>query len=619
MKTLIKPTLCIYHGNCSDGFGAALVVWMRYGESVTFHAGQYGQQPPDCTGHNVMLVDFSYKLPELQQIIEQANSVTILDHHKTAQADIQPLLDMGTIHGEFDMSRSGAAMTWDWCYPAVERPRLIDIIQDRDLWQFQLHGTEAISAALFSYRQDFVVWSELLSALETGEGWDEIYTLGCALLRKHSKDVTQLIEQTQRRMTIGGYDVPVANLPYMFASDAGNIMSEGEPFAASYYDTASKRKFSLRAQKNGVDVSEIARQYGGGGHAAAAGFEMPIGWEGEISASCPEIPDGSGSALGFTALCHSKSRQIGKPVGFLVENEAGGLAAVHNLGRVTWLDDCVAGPVEKAASAQDGGEPVAWLCVYPDGSAFGAVTEQRSVDVWIRRESDGRTVCPLYTHPPSAEVVKEHERKAHHRGQAEIIERMCQIINGLLDGKFVPRYGLLEPWKTTHERLTERLSSPTSAVVPEWMHGISEGIKTQNNRITADPLFVVFQKHEIVVDEDYDYDRISWGNSDGEADDEVQARLDEMRSDPDSDFFMDNEIELHDEDTGIEDFRRCALKEIEEFVTACFTEAGANDYLAVNGHNLRKPFVYVTSLYRNEEMKRLRGWLMQLPPEQEQE
>jgi len=56
----------------------------------------------------------------------------------------------------------------------------------------------------------------------------------------------------------------------------------------------------------------------------------------------------------FTALCHSKTRQIGKPGGYLVENEAGGLAVVHNLGRVTWLDDCVAGPVEKVASAQDG-------------------------------------------------------------------------------------------------------------------------------------------------------------------------------------------------------------------------------------------------------------------------
>lgn len=55
----------------------------------------------------------------------------------------------------------------------------------------------------------------------------------------------------------------------------------------------------------------------------------------------------------FTALCHSKTKQIGKPVGFLVQNEAGGLAAVHNLGRVTWLDDCVAGPVEQAARAQE--------------------------------------------------------------------------------------------------------------------------------------------------------------------------------------------------------------------------------------------------------------------------
>jgi nanoRNase/pAp phosphatase (c-di-AMP/oligoRNAs hydrolase) len=81
-------------------------------------------------------------------------------------------------------------------------------------------------------------------------------------------------------MTIGGYDVPVANLPYMFASDAGNIMSEGEFFAASYFDTPDGRKFSLRSKDTGMDVSEIAKRFGGGGHARAAGFMMPIGWEG---------------------------------------------------------------------------------------------------------------------------------------------------------------------------------------------------------------------------------------------------------------------------------------------------------------------------------------------------
>jgi hypothetical protein len=54
------------------------------------------------------------------------------------------------------------------------------------------------------------------------------------------------------------------------------------------------------------------------------------------------------------------------------------------------------------ASAQDGGEPVAWLCIRPDGEPWGAVTNQVSVDLWMRLGSLGRTVCPLYTRPPSA-------------------------------------------------------------------------------------------------------------------------------------------------------------------------------------------------------------------------
>jgi len=275
------PTLCIYHGNCADGFGAALVVWMRYGEKVEFHAGQYGQTPPDCTGHHVLLVDFSYKLPQLRDIIAQAASVTILDHHKTAEADIQPLLDNGDINGEFDMARSGAAITWDWCFPEHPLPKLIQHIQDRDLWRFELNGTKQIMAALFSWDQDFAIWEEILEDIDTDLGWDEKYVIGAAILQKHNKDVGDLIAQTRRYMTIGDYDVPTVNVPYMFASDAGNILSQGEPFAACYYDSSTARKFSLRSQKGGADVSEIAKQYGGGGHANAAGFEMPIGWEGE--------------------------------------------------------------------------------------------------------------------------------------------------------------------------------------------------------------------------------------------------------------------------------------------------------------------------------------------------
>ncbi len=278
---MISPTLCIYHGNCADGFGAAWAVRRRYGNGVRFHPGAHGRPAPDCHGEDVLLVDFAYPRAQLETMADSARSVTVLDHHQTAETDLQPLLASGRIQGEFDMARSGAAMAWDWCFPGQDRPRLIQHIQDRDLWQFRLQGTREITAMLFSHEQVFEVWDSLAQALEDPAGREQLIAIGETLERKHRKDVADLIRATGRTMVIGGETVPVANVPYMYVSEAGSRMSEGEPFAACYFDTPHGRKFSLRSQPDGRDVSVIAEAYGGGGHPRAAGFIKPIGWEGE--------------------------------------------------------------------------------------------------------------------------------------------------------------------------------------------------------------------------------------------------------------------------------------------------------------------------------------------------
>ncbi|WP_138438535.1 hypothetical protein [Marinobacter alexandrii] len=145
--------------------------------------------------------------------------------------------------------------------------------------------------------------------------------------------------------------------------------------------------------------------------------------------------------------------------------------------------------------------------------------------------------------------------------------------------------------------------------VPEWMQAISENLHTQDNRITADPLFVVFQKTLIVVAEGYDHDRIVWVDDEGhEADEVTESQLNALRSDIYGTCFMEDEIELGADER--EEWRRFAIKEVDQFVTACFTEDGAEAYLKINGHNLNRPFIYVTSLFRNEEMKELRNWLL---------
>ena len=279
--------LCIYHGNCADGFGAAWVVRKAYNGDIDFHSGVYQDLPPDVTGRDVVMVDFSYKRPVLLEMAEKAKSILILDHHKTAADDLAgfspiPHLEghynwrpVVGVHATFDMQRSGAGMAWDHFFGGT-RPKLIDHIEDRDLWRFTLKGTREIQANVFSWPYDFRVWDNLMEADPR-----DLIEQGRAIERKHFKDIAELIAVTKRRMVIGGHDVPVANLPYTLTSDAGHKMAQGEPFACCYMDTPDGRVFSLRSTDGGLDVSEIAKVYGGGGHKAAAGFRVPRGWEGD--------------------------------------------------------------------------------------------------------------------------------------------------------------------------------------------------------------------------------------------------------------------------------------------------------------------------------------------------
>lgn len=261
---------CIYHANCSDGFGAAWA--LRYGrpnDDIEFIPASYGDEIPDVTKDDtVFILDFSYKRPEICKLASQAHIVLIVDHHKTAEAELVDLPD--NVECIFDMNKSGAMLAWE-CFVGGQPPKLIEHIQDRDLWQFKLEGTKEIIAALFSYDFDFDVWDKLMRD-------DQIPSLraeGVALQRKMLKDINSVIESNAYTTTIAGYTVPVLNAPYMWASEAGNILCKGQPFAAIYGETKDRIHYSLRSEKGAVDVSEIAAKFGGGGHANAAGFSLP--------------------------------------------------------------------------------------------------------------------------------------------------------------------------------------------------------------------------------------------------------------------------------------------------------------------------------------------------------
>jgi oligoribonuclease NrnB/cAMP/cGMP phosphodiesterase (DHH superfamily) len=115
-----------------------------------------------------------------------------------------------------------------------------------------------------------------LEVLSLGSFLDD----GVGILRKHFKDLNEILALTKTRMVISSIDVPVANMPYTMASDAGAIMAKGEAFSATYYDTATHRVYSLRSVEGvpqSADVSQIAKEHGGGGHKHSAGFMVKLG------------------------------------------------------------------------------------------------------------------------------------------------------------------------------------------------------------------------------------------------------------------------------------------------------------------------------------------------------
>lgn len=286
-----KP-LCIYHAPCADGFTAAWAVHQAM--DCEFYAASYSDKVlPDVTNRDVIMVDFSYKKPVLLELASKARGILILDHHDTAMQDLagfEPLKNINDyrvfqqrsdhhIRAVFDMERSGAGIAWDFFHPDKKRPALIDFVEDRDLWKFKLGSTRAISAFVFSYDYTFENWDNIAAQVETETGQMDAVIAGTAIDRKLLKDVRELVAGSRRRILIDGHEIWAANLPYTLTSDAGGLMAQGQPFAACYRDEPEVRVYSLRSvkgQEGAIDVGQIAKKFGGGGHKNAAGFKIPL-------------------------------------------------------------------------------------------------------------------------------------------------------------------------------------------------------------------------------------------------------------------------------------------------------------------------------------------------------
>lgn len=283
-----KP-LIIAHANCSDGFTSYWIA-QRYFQSqgieCDYHPGIYGQDPPDVTGRTVYMLDFSYPIDMLSTMAYVAKEIIIIDHHKTAQKALGKL-EIPNVQCIFDMSKSGAMLTYEYFYQsyteggqkiALNVPSLVHYVQDFDLFQKKLPNTDLVNLVIYSTEFNLDLWDCLDESLS-----DPIETINLLnrarsilgyknkYINLVSKNVTMTCLSHKWGKFAGMY-VPTINLSYWEISDILNQLCQDHPFAIGYFKRQDGRwQYSFRSTS--FDVSDVAKEIGGGGHANAAGAE----------------------------------------------------------------------------------------------------------------------------------------------------------------------------------------------------------------------------------------------------------------------------------------------------------------------------------------------------------
>ena len=272
---------CIYHNKCIDGLMAAAVVKRTYPDAE-FFAANYNEPAPieSLKGKHCIIVDFSYSRDVTLQIADASAKLLVLDHHKTAQAALADI-DHAKAKIIFDMERSGAGLAWDTFYPLATggaRPPLINMVEDRDLWRFQHEGSQRLHYVLTCMEPTPDGFAHQLQlSIQNPDYLVDLVGQGAAMEKLFAAQI-ETLKHEAFTVHISGYVVPVVNAPYIFASDLAGALAEGHPFAATYFFNGKEEVWSLRSRgENSIDVSDIAQQYGGGGHKHAAGFKCHVG------------------------------------------------------------------------------------------------------------------------------------------------------------------------------------------------------------------------------------------------------------------------------------------------------------------------------------------------------
>lgn len=272
--------LCIYHNADLDGKCAAAIVLRATPSDVAIdlHGINYGDQFPwsKVTARtHVLMVDYSLQpFSEMQRLHTRCGKLTWIDHHKSA-------IDTYARQSQrwdaiLDTRLAACELTWHHCFGHAPMPEAVRLLGRYDVWQWQNQP----DALPFQYGMrglsnlpEASIWDALLQDTQPVH-LHSIISNGHTILGYIKRQDRIYAKTTSFPMEWHGLRFVCANAQLTNSSLFDAVWDPARYDAMLTFGyRKGKWHVSLYAPTDAVDLSAIAKEYGGGGHAGAAGFQ----------------------------------------------------------------------------------------------------------------------------------------------------------------------------------------------------------------------------------------------------------------------------------------------------------------------------------------------------------
>ena len=266
-----KGIIVLYHNDCTDGFSAAWVAWKKFGNKADYVGIDPGTAPiSGLKDKEIYMVDLIYPAQYLKKLIAANKKFVAIDHHISNQKAFELIKE-----GVFDLNHSGAVLAWKYFHPKIKLPKLLEHVEDMDLWRFKVPKSKEIISYLDTVDFSFKNWDETAKGMENKLKHAEYLNEGAAILKYQDQLIERIISNHAVRVNFFGYKTYAVNSP-VFNSQIANILNNSLPPIGIVWSQGNDGSIHVSLRSNGaVDVSMLAAKFkGGGGHKRSAGFSI---------------------------------------------------------------------------------------------------------------------------------------------------------------------------------------------------------------------------------------------------------------------------------------------------------------------------------------------------------